>query len=889
LLIARPSIYNNRAEEPISSMATASPTPLGSSHFSQLNRRPSSRQTLRQPPARPHLNRGGPLPVSAGGPATADSRQYSLNDSSDDEIPMPMKFSALTKALLNDDASILPPSSPSKGHNNLSGSTAADDIVKRHVRGSSVGLGDVRVREKKASPGARANSPLPRRVVRLSGTPVAQTLKRTTSLQSSVRKCNEQTATKGESPLDISTPAHAVRTVRIPITSSVKHRLSVGSSGKASNGTSSGPRSGNEDSDMPEDPATIARTQLAISHGSVSRFGSSTIGRGNRGEETGLRVKRLGKVAGSFLSGPARRGRRRQSEDEEEPSQANEEGLDGAFSSQEPQSQGSEGLEIEIGSSQESQLSHAPFYASQHVDFASGSPVSTTIAPKPLQSISPVSINQPAPLAPVAELEKKGSPIRAQPVFRLPAPRPELPSSHDQENEAPPTFRRNKPVSFVHLDKMEKVAVRPEAGDLSVMRATSSPERRPLAPRNQNTPRRAAPPPPKMSVLETATATAGAATTSHANKKRNNIRVNGKIFTRMEIVGRGGSSKVWRVMAENGKVFALKRVSLEDADENAVRGYKGEIDLLKKLEGNDRVVRLLDYEMNDEKQTLSVVSLKLVSCMSDANNTQLMEMGELDFNKVLTLRFNAEDAKFDPSFTRHYWKEMLECIQAVHDHDIVHSDLKPANFVLVQGRLKLIDFGIANAIQTDETVNVHRDTQIGTPNYMSPESLMDANEIPGAKGMISGQPKVMKLGKPSDIWSLGCILYQMAYGRQPFAHIQNQMSRCRAIIDFNYAIEFPVAGVGGVVLPKSLLRTMKKCLNRNQHQRPSAKELLDERDPFLNPVECDEGAIPMTEELLGRILQNVVSKCKERTPSDAELLSLWPQGYFASLRKGLKE
>jgi serine/threonine-protein kinase TTK/MPS1 len=537
-------------------------------------------------------------------------RQYSLNDSSDDEIPMPMKFSALTKALLNDDASILPPSSPPKDQNNFSGSTAVDES-RRHVRGSSVGVGDDQARERTDSPGTRANSPFPRRVVRLSGTPVASTLKKATSLSSSVRRYNEQAATKGESPLDISTPAHAVRTVRIPITSSVKHGLSVGSSGKASNGTSSGPRSSNEDSDLPEDPATIARTQLTISHGSVSRFASSTIGRGNRAEETGLqssmRVKRLGKVAGSFLSGPARRGRRRQSEGEEGPSQENEEGLDGAFSSQEPQSQCSEGLEV--GLSQESQLSRASFYASQHMDFASGSPVSATIAPKPLQSISPVSINKPAPPAPVEEPEQKGSPIRAQPIFRIPAPRPELPSSHDQENEAPPTFKRNKPVSFVHLNKMEKVVVRPEANDLSVMRATSSPERRPLAPRSQNTPRRAAPPPPKMSVLETATATAGAATTSHANKKRNNIRVNGKIFTRMEIVGRGGSSKVWRVMAENGKVFALKRVSLEDADENAVRGYKGEIDLLKKLEGNDRVVRLLDYEMNDEKQTLSVVSL----------------------------------------------------------------------------------------------------------------------------------------------------------------------------------------------------------------------------------------------------------------------------------------
>lgn len=269
---------------------------------------------------------------------------------------------------------------------------------------------------------------------------------------------------------------------------------------------------------------------------------------------------------------------------------------------------------------------------------------------------------------------------------------------------------------------------------------------------------------------------------------------------------------------------------------------------------------------------------------------QLMEMGELDFNKILVLRFNSEGspAVFDPSFTRHYWKEMLECIKAVHNQDIVHSDLKPANFVLVQGRLKLIDFGIANAIETDETVNVHRDHQIGTPNYMAPESLIEANELPNSQGVMSGKAgKLWKVGKPSDIWSLGCILYQMAYGRQPFSHIQNAMSKCRAIIDFNYAIEFPAAGMGGIMLPKSLIRTMQKCLNRDQHLRPTVEDLLKTTDAFLYPVELDDGAIPMTEELLGRILQSVAAKCKDRMPTEAELLKVWPAGYFASLRKNL--
>jgi serine/threonine-protein kinase TTK/MPS1 len=266
-----------------------------------------------------------------------------------------------------------------------------------------------------------------------------------------------------------------------------------------------------------------------------------------------------------------------------------------------------------------------------------------------------------------------------------------------------------------------------------------------------------------------------------------------------------------------------------------------------------------------------------------------MEMGELDMKKILDMRLGIENAKFDASFIRHYWKEMLECLQAIHEHDVVHSDLKPHNFVLVQGKLKLIDFGIANAIQTDETVNVHRETQIGTPNYMSPESLLDSNAKPDSRGRISNAPKLMKLGKPSDIWSLGCILYQMTYGRPPFDHIQNQMQRCQAIINNHYPIEYPSHGVGNVLVPASLIKTLKKCLDRDQHKRPSATELLSGKDLFLNPVDYDERAVPMTEELLGRILLNVASKMKNSTPSESELLKLWPQGYFQSLRKNLAD
>jgi serine/threonine protein kinase len=54
--------------------------------------------------------------------------------------------------------------------------------------------------------------------------------------------------------------------------------------------------------------------------------------------------------------------------------------------------------------------------------------------------------------------------------------------------------------------------------------------------------------------------------------------------------------------------------------------------------------------------------------------------------------------------------QMLQAVHIIHEEKIVHSDLKPANFVLVKGQLKLIDFGIANAIAND-TTNIQRDHQ----------------------------------------------------------------------------------------------------------------------------------------------------------------------------------
>ena len=218
-------------------------------------------------------------------------------------------------------------------------------------------------------------------------------------------------------------------------------------------------------------------------------------------------------------------------------------------------------------------------------------------------------------------------------------------------------------------------------------------------------------------------------------REENILTVNRTPYAKLCVIGKGGSCKVYRALSKSHSVVAIKRVKLGGMDKKAILGYANEIKLLKRLRGNPFIIQLHDSEVDLARKAIFLV----------------MEVGEVDLNQVLQQQVLKDDDNFDNkgtvlnmNFIRLTWQQMLSAVHSIHQERIIHGDLKPANFLFVRGVLKLIDFGIAKAIQSDDTTNIYRESQIGTLNYMSPESILDTGT--GTNGAR------MKCGRVSKNW-----------------------------------------------------------------------------------------------------------------------------------------
>lgn len=131
-------------------------------------------------------------------------------------------------------------------------------------------------------------------------------------------------------------------------------------------------------------------------------------------------------------------------------------------------------------------------------------------------------------------------------------------------------------------------------------------------------------------------------------KKRedeNVVWVNNTIYQKLQLVGKGGSSKVYKVIAPNRQIYALKRIKISGRDSESSRGFIDEITLLKRLKGKPNIIQLIDAEVIPEEGLIFVV----------------LEFGEIDLaNLLVKMQRNSHGSQGKPqineNFLRLYWQ-----------------------------------------------------------------------------------------------------------------------------------------------------------------------------------------------------------------------------------------
>ncbi|KAI6219499.1 Protein kinase domain-containing protein [Aphelenchoides fujianensis] len=274
------------------------------------------------------------------------------------------------------------------------------------------------------------------------------------------------------------------------------------------------------------------------------------------------------------------------------------------------------------------------------------------------------------------------------------------------------------------------------------------------------------------------------------------VMVNQRTYVVDSFIGSGGSCCVYKAAVDGDRenAVALKIVDVTKADREMVKIFKNEIKFLRMLQDDAHVIKMYDSQVTEN-------SIYVV-----------MELGETNFkdfikNRTAQRRHDAETICF-------YWREMVKCVSVIHSKNIVHADLKPANFVLVGGSIKLIDFGIAAQIAADEQAVCRKHVQ-GTLNYISPEAVECR---PGGKGF--------EIPLKSDVWSLGCILYALHFGHAPFA-VPKRSQEKQIVAICSEKIRYPAEPP----MSPALKDVLKRCLTRDLNERLSVAEIL--KHPYI--------------------------------------------------------
>ncbi len=197
-------------------------------------------------------------------------------------------------------------------------------------------------------------------------------------------------------------------------------------------------------------------------------------------------------------------------------------------------------------------------------------------------------------------------------------------------------------------------------------------------------------------------------------------------------IGRGGNARIFLARDPDGRPVALKILHPELLVSVAADRFLREIKLASQL-SHPHIARLLD---SGERDWLIYYVM--------------------DFVDGRTLRERLDDSRqLSIAETLRIASDLLDALDHAHQQGIIHRDVKPANVVLSTHGAILLDFGIARAVMASGTDQLTRSgIAVGTSTYMSPEQITAVTDI----------------DHRSDLYSMGCVLYECLAGQAPFVH-----------------------------------------------------------------------------------------------------------------------
>jgi serine/threonine-protein kinase len=209
------------------------------------------------------------------------------------------------------------------------------------------------------------------------------------------------------------------------------------------------------------------------------------------------------------------------------------------------------------------------------------------------------------------------------------------------------------------------------------------------------------------------------------------------------LLGKGGMGEVYRARDTRLKREVAIKILPEDfsRDKDRVNRFQREAEVLASL-NHPNIAAIYDLQEADE---IRFLVLELVEGETLAERIQ---RGRIPVEEALDIA-----------------KRICEALEAAHEKGIVHRDLKPANVKITpDGKIKVLDFGLAKALELTPS----------TSNLMSSPTLMSA--LPTGGGIILGtagymspeQAKGAATDQRSDIFSFGCVLFEMLTGHRSF-------------------------------------------------------------------------------------------------------------------------